>query len=656
MARPQCVPRFLRRVAIGSLVLPLLSCTRPATREALPCTITVQAGASLQVALDEAPAGAVICLPAGTWTENVRVTKPITLQGEGPDKTILRSAQLAQPVLAVGPLIEPTGPVVLIGMALTSATGNCSDLGGCAHGLRVSGTATVEVERCAFSGNAGTGITVRDEATVTVQKSVVRANNGYGVLIAGQARVRLVATTVSGNRSTGIWIADTAHLDLAQSTVTQCEAHGLWIRDQSTFTATDSTISSCDGHGLWVRDTASADLSGCTIAGHRDSGIWVEHDAEIRLASCTIEQTWDGVVARNNSRVRIENSAVSAVRWDGIKLQGTVWASIVGSTFRGGQGSGIHVGDAAQAEIRDNRIESWIAHGVLGLSRFQPIGEGNRLANNGVDLSGNIPGSLRMSLHPPDQEAVRFPNPNYATVQQAVDAVLPGGRLILAEGIYLGGITLGKHLRIEAEGIVLLTARSRGESPVLSLVDGANLAMSGVALGYGSEGLTLGGNGRATLSDCVISDNTHGVHATGTARVDLLRCSVSRNQRGGVWLWDNAQGDIRETAFTANGLCGIGLGGASTASIERCRITESGWTAGIAVRDSAHAHLVGNTIAGNYGVGVALFHELCVGPRYVFTGRVTGGQNVFADNNKGHVCPSELSFLWSEGGELDFRR
>ncbi len=652
MARPQVTSNLLRWLAIGAL-LPLLSCSRPPSEERVPCSVTVQPGASIQAALDGAPPGAVICLPAGTWTENLDVTKPVTLRGAGPARTVIRGKDLARPVLAVA---SPEGTVILAGIALAGATGACSEPAGCAHGLLVSGRATVAAERCTFSGNTGSGVAVRDQARVELRDSTLTGNIGYGLHVQDRGEVVLTSVTVSENRSTGIWIADQAHLRIASSTVTKSEGHGLWVRGESRLTATDSVVSSCAGHGLWVQDRASADLSGCQITNHRDSGLWVEHSAQVALSSCTIAQTWDGAVARNNARLQVQNSTVSAVRWDGIKLQGTAAGSVVGSALRGGRGSGIHVGGAAQVEIRDNRIESWIAHGVLGLSPIPPTGDGNRFANNGVDLSGNVPSTLRVPLSLPDQEVVRFPNRDHTTLQQAVDAVRPGGRLILAEGIYTGGITLGKPLWIESEGIVLLTAKSGGESPVLSLIDGADLVMSGVALGYGSEGIVLGGNARAALTDCVISDNVHGVHATGTARVTLVRCSLSRNQQGGVWLWENVHGDIRETSFTSNGLCGIGLGGSSTTSIERCRITESGWTAGVAVRDSAQVHLVGNTIVGNYGVGVALYHELCVGPRYVFTGRVTGGGNVFANNNKGPVCPAELAFLWGEGGELDFRR
>ncbi|QAA76414.1 MAG: hypothetical protein BIP78_0648 [Candidatus Bipolaricaulis sibiricus] len=644
----------LRWTAITALFPLLLSCARQAPPQTVPCTITVRPGASIQAALDEAPPGAIVCLPAGTWTESLRVAKPLTLRGAGPTRTILRGSELGHPVVSIGPHVE--GTVVLVGITFTNATGACSEPAGCAHGLLVLGEAVVEVEQCAFSGNTACGVAVRDEARVELRNSSITANTGYGLYLQGRAQATLTAVTLSGNRSTGIWLADQARLTLAGSTVTRCEGHGLWIRDQSRLFATDSTVSACAGHGLWVRDQAMAELTRCTISGHRDTGVWIEHAAQVILTGCTIHQTWDGVEARDSSRLQIMECTISAIRWNGVKVQSYAVATIRNSRVFDCRGSGIYLAGAAQAEITDNRIEACAAQGILSLSRTPPSGNANVLRENGVDLAGNLSDSLRVPLVPPSQEDVRFPNPAYTTLQEAADAVQPGGRLVLTEGIYAAGVTLGKKIRVEADGVVLLTARSAHESAVISLVGGADVDLRGTALGRGSEGLIMGNDARARLTDCVVSDNLRGVHAQDSAVVELLRCRVSRNEQGGVWLWGQARGVVEDCAFTQNGVCGIGIGGTATASITASQIKESGWNGGVVLRDAAQAQLWGNSFLGNYGAGVAVFHGLCIGSGYVFFGRVVGGENVFEGNYKGRVCPEELSFLWGPGGEFDFRR
>ncbi|HAZ27587.1 TPA: hypothetical protein DCY67_03070, partial [Candidatus Acetothermia bacterium] len=99
-----------------------------------PCTVFVQPGEAIQAAIDEAPAGAVICLGEGTWQENITITKPLTLRGQGPEKTVITS-------IAAGPVvrIEEEGIlVVLEGLKITGARGEGWEAPG--PGVRVWGT------------------------------------------------------------------------------------------------------------------------------------------------------------------------------------------------------------------------------------------------------------------------------------------------------------------------------------------------------------------------------------------------------------------------------------------------------------------------------------------------------------------------------------
>ena len=60
---------------------------------AVPPTINVAAGESIQKAIDTAPDGATLNIAAGTFPEHLVISKPLTLIGAGPDKTILKPNQ-----------------------------------------------------------------------------------------------------------------------------------------------------------------------------------------------------------------------------------------------------------------------------------------------------------------------------------------------------------------------------------------------------------------------------------------------------------------------------------------------------------------------------------------------------------------------------------
>jgi nitrous oxidase accessory protein NosD len=57
-------------------------------------TITVSAGGSIQTAINTASVGDTIYVEAGTYDESINITKPLTIEGAGPDSTILDSNSL----------------------------------------------------------------------------------------------------------------------------------------------------------------------------------------------------------------------------------------------------------------------------------------------------------------------------------------------------------------------------------------------------------------------------------------------------------------------------------------------------------------------------------------------------------------------------------
>ncbi|MBC7169458.1 right-handed parallel beta-helix repeat-containing protein [Candidatus Bipolaricaulota bacterium] len=648
---------ILRRMAIGAVILLLvcpLSCT--SSPEGNACTITVRAGEAIQPVLDAASPGAVICLPPGVWTESLRVAKAVTLRGAGPGRTTIRGQELGQPVIQAGPEAEE---VILVGITFTGAMGSCPDPAGCAHGLLATGEARVRVENCAFSENAADGVQARDGAHVALTKVTSTKNGGYGLRAQQRAQVEVRDSVFTRNRTAGIWLAGAARLDLGRSEVAENERLGGWIRDDAALIAEGSHVIGNRGHGLWVRDRATVTLTACTIADSVDVALVLEGDCRVTATDCRIERGWYAVDARDSSQVRLAACTVVDCRWDGIRLSGSSRAQILGCTLIRGRGSGIRVTGLAQAEISHNRIESWSTYGIFSLASSPPWGVGNRLAENGVDLAGNLPGEMREPRVVPSLAEAKFPDPRFRNLQEAVDAVLPGGRLVVEAGVHRGGITIGKSIRIEGDGSVLLTGCADNDAPVLSLVGGAECELVAISLGYGSEGLMLGADARASLVDCVISDNSEGIRASDAAYVTLLRCRLSRNERGGMWLWGRAEAEIEECVFTENGsgeagMSGpsLGVGGAAWARITRSTITGSGWKGAIFLRDSAGAEIWENSIRGNAGVGVIV--GPCADLRYRFAGWVEGGGNEFRDN-KGDVCPDELAFLTGAGGAFDLR-
>ena len=176
----------------------------------------------------------------------------------------------------------------------------------------------------------------------------------------------------------------------------------------------------------------------------------------------------------------------------GFRIQDSTHLTISGCAISRNY-NGITFTDLAQVEIRGNVIEGNTWYGIGSSSTGFIWGGENRMRENGVDLCGNVPGTLRLPLVNPIEEEIHFPDARYSSLQEAVDALIPGGKLVLEEGEYEAGVTIGTEIEITTvEGAkVTLRARSKTAS-VLSLVGGAVLRLAGVEVRGGYCGLYLG--------------------------------------------------------------------------------------------------------------------------------------------------------------------
>ncbi len=649
--------RLWKRLAFGTFVALLAlqaSCSREGTHRAWPCALTIRPGDSIQAVLNQAPPGAVICLEAGTWAENLTITKPVVLRGAGPSQTVVRGVELARPVVTVGPMEVP-GEVALVGLGMTSASGSCGDPLGCAHGLLVHGEARVAVENCAFSGNGADGVQVRGKSQVRLSRVTIADNTGYGLRVVDEAMAQMEGGALSGNRNGGIWLSDAAKLELHRSEVARSGRTGIWLRDRADLSGEGSRVVQSGGHGVWAQGQAVLRLSQWVLSDNRDTGLLLEDSVQASVLTTRIEKAWYGVEVRSNARLEFTGCVVQEMQWDGVRVGGRASAQVVGCTLRQGNGSGISVSGQPQVEVRDNRIERWRV-GLLALAVMEPQGANNILAENGVDLLGNLSGSLRKPRQSPAFTEVVFPHRQFRNLQEAVDALFPEGRLVVKAGVYPAGITIDKPVRIEGSGAVLLTGVRGREAPVISIVGGAKAELVGISVGYGGEGVVLGGTAEARFVDCVISDNLEGVRLADSARASLLHCRLSRNERGAVWAMGNARVHVEACVLTANGVAeegtrspGLGIGGQAQATIVRSTITESG-KVGVQLKDLARVELWENAIVANFGPGVELVDIACGQRGYRFAGQVTGGGNEIARNFGRDVCPEELTFLTSSGG------
>jgi len=298
-----------RRLAIGVSVAGLavgllLGCTREGPEEeredvALEehaCAIIVEPGASLQGAIDDAPAGAIVCLEEGEWTENLVLRSSIVLRGQGAEQTVLRAAEPDRPVVrieapeegeregqqivlealsitgAFGTEGEPFG-VLVVGQAQMTVR-ECRVHANARNGIGVSGNAQVEIERSTVDENAWTGVYAWESASVAITDSTLDANGSTGLVLEGSSQASITGTELNRNRLYGMYLAGSAQVRIADATIADNGWDGIDMWGTASAAIERTTIAGNE-QGITVRESAQLTVEESRLAGNRGYGVLV---------------------------------------------------------------------------------------------------------------------------------------------------------------------------------------------------------------------------------------------------------------------------------------------------------------------------------------------------------------------------------------------
>jgi len=308
-----------------------------------PCTVTVKLGESIQKAIDQAAEGAIICLTAGRWEENLVITKGLVLQGRGkePDEVQIAGAEEGHPVMRIEGKREIE--VVIENLMAAAAEGRrCAMYEPqliCPDGLQVLGKAKVIIRNARISGNRG------------------------GLWVEGLAQVSLTNSTVSYNGWAGLAVSDSARVSLSHSTVSNNEWAGLFVTDSATVSITNSTVSSNEFAGLFIINLARVSLTNST-ASDNAIGFFVVDSATVNLSHSTVSDNVIGLLVADLTTVSVTNSIVSDNRSSGFSVSGSATVKVKESKISGNKGHGIFLWEKVVAEIWENRIFNNWGYGV----------------------------------------------------------------------------------------------------------------------------------------------------------------------------------------------------------------------------------------------------------------------------------------------------
>ncbi|MEM2941775.1 MAG: right-handed parallel beta-helix repeat-containing protein [Thermoproteota archaeon] len=332
------------------------------------------------------------------------------------------------------------------------------------------------------------------------------------------------------------------------------------------------------GAGLLVSDSSQVDVYNSRFYDNLTYGLFVSGSALVTIKNSQFFKNATGISAQRQAHVNLINSQTFDNRSYGLSVGGSAMVEVQESHFLDNSKCGLGV---------------WT-------EEAQVLGPPQEFQGNGADLCGFAPASLRKPLAPQTTKSQLAVPRDYANLQEAIDAVAPGGEITIASGTYEAGLTIWKPLTLRG---------ATSEQTILKARLGKGLVVS----------ITSQGQGVTLRSLTITGSNGEGLLNGG--RGSLIDVRISGNGEDGLAIGDSAVMEVQSSIIIDNG------------TYQECDRTEY-FCNGVSIAGQAQVSFIDSTIKGNadWGIGVTL--KQCGYPRDAFTGSVIfEGTNIIEGNN-----------------------
>ncbi len=513
----------------------------------------VAPGSSIQTAMDAASAGDTIYMGAGTYCEQIEVTKAVAVVGDDAETTIINGGGEEGAVVTIA-----ANSVTLTGFTVTGSGTN--DL---SAGIALLNVTNCSVIGCTSESNV-TGIAAIGGGSHTISSNSLPAN--------GNAIALVNMGDVGGDEELG-----SVNNTISQNTITGSLQYGVWVAENCSGNRVDgNTVTDSSGSGIYIWKAADSTVINNTLSGNAE-GIQNYSSADAVMTGNSVTSNGTGFLIRTGTELVATN----------VMISGNV---IVGNTVAG---------------IDASENKGYIVQGTENWwgAADGPSGEGPGTTGDSVSVC------VDYSPWMGDEEgsyAVYYVTAE-DSVQAAVDAASAGDKIIVAEGTYTvtGQLVIDKDLSIigaGADAVTLLPvytssgATYAAENGWISVSEGVTFNLSGITIDGADQSIEMAivSRGTVVVDGCAIKN-----------------IGISNELGWGICILNGTDNIVRNSEFSGIQRIGVQVRGnvvtsTPSATIENCVFTGMGdgdWCQyGVEFGGGGSGSVIGCTISNYTGV------------------------------------------------------
>jgi parallel beta-helix repeat protein len=344
-------------------------------------------------------------------------------------------------------------------------------------------------------------------------------------------------------------------------------------------------------------------LTSLTVRGSRlGAGVRIAGKANVTLEDVAITESFMGVLVVGSARATIINAHISNNQFDGARAEGEATLTVQNAQITDNGLDGAVVRDSAVLQLGESVLEN---NKRCGLRVFagKAFGTPNTMRGNGADLCGFAPIALRKPLVPQTEKTQLAVPGDFQSVQEAIDAIAPGGTVLIQNGTYEVGLTLWKPVTLR--GTAVLKPLPERQLVLTVIADAQAVTLEGVTIAESrGDGLLL--YGQTTLRTVQITQHADdGIEIAGSAVVQLLNSSVLSNSDDGIFASEKAQLTLVDSTISNNGGDGIEVRDSTRVKLQNSQVFNNKLR-GLEVRIAAQLELTNARVAENKSDGLAV--------------------------------------------------